>query len=127
MLLSATSIAYPDPNAGGLAGIYLVSALEGLGIVEQMKAKTTLAASGQEACRLVGSGAAELGVAQTSTARAAEGVETLGTLPKELGIDIVVSAGIVVGTREQEASAELLKFLVSPAALAAIRANEMEP
>lgn len=126
-LLSSTSIAYPDPKAGGLAGIYFLRALERLGIAEQMQGKTTLAASGQEACRLVASGTVELGVAQTSTARAAAGVVAIGALPKELGVDIVVSAGIVAGTRELDASRELLTFLTSPAVAAIIRAGGMEP
>lgn len=126
-LLSSTSIAYPDPNAGGLAGIYLIRALEGLGIAEQMRGKTTLVASGQEACRLVASGTVELGVAQTSTARAAAGVVTIGALPKELGVDIVVSAGIVTGVGDLDASRELLMFLTSPAAASVIRAGGMEP
>jgi molybdate transport system substrate-binding protein len=126
-LLSAKSIAYPDPKAGGLAGIYFTRALEHLGIADQVRGKTKLANSGQEACRLVSSGASELGIAQTTTARATPGVESAGTLPKELGVDIVVSVGIVVETHQQEASLQLVKFLTSATVVSIIRERGMEP
>lgn len=126
-LLSAKSIAYPNPKAGGLAGIYFARALEQLGIADQVRAKTRLASNGQEACQLVSSGDVELGIAQTTTALATRGVESAGTLPKELGVDIVVSVGIVAGTRQQEAALQLVKFLTSETAASIIRERGMEP
>ncbi len=126
-LLSAKSITYPNPKAGGLAGIYFARALEHLGIADQVRGKTKLANSGQEACQLVSSGEVELGLAQTTTARAAPGVESAGTLPKELGVDILVSAAIVAGTHQQEASQQLVQFLTSTTAASIIRERGMEP
>lgn len=126
-LAAAPSLAYPDPKAGGLAGIYLAKAIEEMGMTSQLAPKTTLAASGQEACRLVASGQVTLGVAQTSTARSVAGVAVIGTLPRELGVDIVVGAGIVATTGQRAASETLLGFLKSPAAAAIIRTRGMEP
>lgn len=121
LLLSAKSIAYPNPKAGGLAGIYFARALEQLGIADQVSRKTKLANNGQEACRLVSSGEVELGIAQTTTARATPGVESAGALPKELGVDIVVSVGIVAGTHQQDAALQLVAFLTSGTAASIIR------
>ncbi len=126
-LVAAKSIAYPDPKAGGLAGIYFARALEQLGLADRMRSKTRLADNGQAACRLVSSGEVELGIAQTSTARAAPGVESAGILPRQLGVDIVVSAGIVAGTPQPEASLQLIRFLTSPSVASIIRASGMEP
>lgn len=41
MMLAAKSISYPDPARGGLSGTRIIRVFERLGIVEEMKPKTT--------------------------------------------------------------------------------------
>src|SRR5258706_8740714 len=63
MLLSAKSIAYPDPDNGtGASGVNVVDILRRLGIADQGPAKTKLTQGGGRAMAMAASGEAEIGM-----------------------------------------------------------------
>jgi len=124
-LLNAKSITYADPARGGAAGIHFAQVLEKLGIAADMKAKSKLVPAGVVA--VLAKGEAELGITQVSLIVGTPGLELVGPLPTELQHYTVFSAGIVTGAKQAEAGKALIKFLASPAAVAVIKANGMEP
>jgi len=130
-VLSAASIAYADPARGNPAGLYFPTMLRQLGIAEQVKQKTRLVAGGSnEVRKLVAAGDTEMGFASIGDLipprGSADGVQLVGILPDGLP-KLFVSGAIVLGAREQEGAAAFLKFLSSPEATPALRAEGFEP
>ena len=132
-MLRAKSVTFP----GSTTGIYMVKKLfPKLGIASEMAPKTT--STGVTAGA---KGDAEIAVQPVSELLHAPGTEFVGTLPKEIPYVSVFSAAIVQGridgvvsgrtqkmlaARDKEAR-ELLDFLTSEKAKAAIKASGMEP
>src|SRR5689334_11093759 len=79
-MLTARSIAYPDPAGGGASGIYVAGLLERLGIAAEMKPKTGLSTLGTLYVS-VASGDVEIGFNQVSEILAQPTVELAGPLP----------------------------------------------
>jgi molybdate transport system substrate-binding protein len=127
-LLAAESIAFTDPARGALAGRAFADALNRLGIADQLKAKSKpIQGLGSEVVIAVAAGAAAIGAAPTNDLTPLPaGIDILGPLPKELATDVVISAGIVTGTRAPQAAAALIEFLASPAAAPAILVHGMD-
>lgn len=80
-LLASKSIVYINPKTG-TSGKYVESMIDKLGILEQMKARTTLVNEGY-AVAPVGRGEVELGIHQISEILPVPGVRLVGELPKE--------------------------------------------
>ena len=132
-MLRAKSVTFP----GSTTGIYIVKKLfPQLGIASEMAPKTT--STGVAA---VAKGDAEIAVQPVSELLHAPGTEFVGTLPKEIQYVSVFSAAMVqrwrdgvpsataqkaLAARDHEAR-ELLEFLTSKKAKAAIKASGMEP
>ena len=127
-LLAAKSIVYPDPAKGGATGIHAARVIERLGIVEQMKPKTTLV-PGSEYADVLAKGEAEIGIVQPMVVLTFPGVDVVGPLPAELQntTDFVFFAGIVAGSREGETAKAFIEFLLAPDAARLIKAKGMEP
>jgi molybdate transport system substrate-binding protein len=125
-LFAARSIAYSDPAKGGAAGVYFTASMERLGIADQLKPKVKLVAPGASG-ETVGKGEAEIGIDQNAVVRPIPGIDIIGPLPRDLKADIMFSAGVVSGAREQAGAAALIKFLSSPTAVSAIKAAGLEP
>ena len=81
-LLAARSLVYIDPTIG-TSGKHVAAVLARLGIVEQMKSKTTLLKGGY-VVEPVGRGEIELGIHQISEMLPVKGVRVVGPLPTEL-------------------------------------------
>jgi molybdate transport system substrate-binding protein len=114
-LLSARSISYADPAKGGLSGIVASKAIERLGIVEQMKAKTTLV-PGAQSPELVAKGEVELGIAQASEIVPIAGTQLVGPLPGELGSMTLFTGGVGAETQSAAAAKAFIDFLSGPEA-----------
>lgn len=127
-LLAAHSIAYSDPFKGGIAGVYFAGLLDRLGLADQMRPKTKLVPpGGGPLVEVIANGEAEIGVDQVSSFTGKPDIEIVGILPEEFGVDIVMRAGVVAGSKQPGAAAVFVKFLTSPAAAPAIKARGMEP
>jgi molybdate transport system substrate-binding protein len=127
-LLTSESLAFTDPARGALAGRAFADALNRLGIADQLKFKSKLIQGlGSEVVTAVASGAAAIGAAPANDLTPLPGgIDVLGPLPKELGIDIVISAGLLANMRTRDAASGFIRFLASPAAAPAITAHGME-
>jgi molybdate transport system substrate-binding protein len=124
-LLDARSVAYTSPAAGGVTAVHLLKMFEKLGIATEVAAKTKLAPGGPDGrvSTLVASGEAEIGMQQVSELMSNRGVDVIGLLPEPLQQITVHRAGIPVAASEPDAARELIRFLVTPEALALYRAK----
>ena len=117
MLLRAKSI-----NAVSTTGIYMTQTLfPKLGIAAEVAGKlngSTVAA--------VASGEVEVAIRPVSEILNVPGVAFVGPVPDEIQFVSVFSAAIVAGSKQVEASRQLIKFLASEEARPAIRSSGME-
>ena len=125
-LLAAKTIVYADPPRGGAAGIHIAGVIEKLGIAEQLKPKTRLAAGGDVTEVTLAQGEGALGLTQISEIVGKPGAEFLGPLPDEFQNYTGFIAGIPRGVKPSEAVTALLDLLKSPAAIAVMKTKGME-
>jgi len=122
-LLKARTIAYSD----SASGVYLSTELfNRLGISEQMKGKRR-AIPGLAVGTVVARGEADLGFQQISELLPIAGIEIVGALPAEVQQISTFSAGIAAKAKAGDAAGELIRYLASPAAFAAIKASGLRP
>src|SRR4051812_23673642 len=124
-MLTAKSIAYPDPAGGGASGIYVASLLERLGIAAEMKPKTRLSTLGTLYVN-VASGDVEIGFNQVSEILAQPTIELAGPLPPAIQNYTQFAPGIVIGSSQADAARALVTFLSSPAAQSVLKAKGFE-
>lgn len=122
-LRDVKSITYAKEGASGVAFAALV---QRLGIAEELKAKSTLTASGEAVGEAVAHGEAEFGVLPVSEILPVPGVEVLGTFPAAVQSYIVMVAGVSARATQRDAARDLITFLTAPAALPVIKAKGME-
>jgi molybdate transport system substrate-binding protein len=125
-LLTAKSIAYIDPAAGGSSGIYVSGLLDRLGIAAEVKGKSKLIAGGAVA-EHIAKGEAELGIHQISEILPVKGITLVGPLPADIQSYTTYAGAIGANATAGEAAKELLRMLTSPAAASVLRAKGMEP
>jgi len=125
-LLAARSIVYADPAKGGLSGVVFAHALERLGIVAEMKAKTILV-PGAQAAEVVAKGDAELGVGQASEIVPVAGAQLVGPLPGELASVTRFTAAVGADSGWPEGAAALIQFLTGPQATPRFQAKGFAP
>jgi molybdate transport system substrate-binding protein len=125
-LLTAKSVAYIDPAAGGSSGIYVAKLLERLGIAKEVNAKAVLVQGGEVAAHVV-DGEAEIGIHQISEILAVKGAVLVGPLPAAIQNFTVYAAGVSCGAADAAAARGLVKFLASPQAVPIIKSKGMEP
>jgi molybdate transport system substrate-binding protein len=122
-LIAAKSIAYSD----SASGVYVSTELfQRLGIADELRAKSKEIKS-ERVGNVVARGEAEIGFQQISELLPVHGVDFVGPLPPELQKITVFSAGIAVNAKDPSAAKALLDFLVSPAAIAAIKKSGLDP
>ena len=122
-LLDARSITFLPESA---AGSYILRLFERLGIEEAMKAKTIAQAQPTGIIPAVVSGQAELAVF-VNNVLTAPGVDIVGPLPPGLQQELVFPAALSVDTKQKEAAKAFIDFLMSPEAVAVLKAKGMTP
>jgi molybdate transport system substrate-binding protein len=125
-LLGAATVVYAFPAGGGAAGIHIAKVIGQLGIAEQLKPKTRFGQGGDVTEVTLAQGAGAFGMTQISEIVHKPGADFVGPFPAELQNYTGVTAGIPAGAEPAPAVAELIGFLKSPAAIAAIKARGME-
>ena len=128
-LLTAKSIAYPNPEQGGPTAIHFHRMLDRLGIGREMKPKTVFPKTpgGAAVGALVASGEAEIGVHQIQELIPVAGIEIVGPLPGDLQNTYVFAAAVMAGAKDVAAAKALVNFLRTPGAAVVIKAKGMEP
>lgn len=127
VLLSAKSLAYPDPKQGSLGGNYLAALFRQWGIAKTLAPKLILAPGGAPAGQLVADGKAEFGVNQVAEIMRVKGIAFLAPLPPALVNKVVMAAALLPQAKNREAAEGFIRFLASPEAAPAIRAHGMTP
>ncbi len=122
-LLTAHSVVYSD----SASGVFLSTKLfKRLGIDQQMAYKGRMIPA-EPVGQVVARGDAEIGLQQISELKPVKGIDIIGPIPEAAQQLTPFSAGVVVGARETEAAKELVHFLASPEAQAAIKASGLDP
>lgn len=122
-LLTARSVAYLKE---GQSGLYVAQVLERLGIAETIRPKVTLPET-DIVSELVSRGDIELGIVVITQILTTEGVELAGPLPSEIQSYITFTGGISANSTSVDAAREIITALRSPAAIAIMRSQGMEP
>jgi len=125
-LLAASTVVYAFPAAGGAAGVHIAKVIERLGIAEQLKTKTRFGQGGDVTEVTLAQGAGAFGMTQISEIVHKPGAEFVGPFPAELQNYTGVTVGIPAGAEPSRAVTELIAFLKSPTAVAAIKVRGME-
>src|SRR6266702_5134946 len=122
VLLKAKTVAIP----GSTSGIWLTTDLfPRLGIAEKISVKAT--PRGTDATGMVAAGGADLAVMPVSEIVHAPGVDFAGSVAPEIQFIQTISAAVVAGSGDIEASKRLIEFLASARSAEAIRNSGMEP
>ena len=122
-MLGAGAVTYVSTGATGAT---MRKAFEQLGIANEMKAKTRLV-SGISAAQAVARGDADFGFSVISEILGVDGVDLAGPLPPELQVYLVFPAAVSANAKAPEAAGSFIRFLGTPEAAAAFRAQGMEP
>ncbi len=125
-LLAAKSVGYNDPAAGAPVSIYLIGALERLGIAAEMKLKTVVFNQRSERFAAVARGDVEIGFNQISEILAVPSVELVGPLPAAIQNYTLFTAAIVASSKEVDAAKAFLAFISSPVSAAVMKAKGFE-
>jgi molybdate transport system substrate-binding protein len=126
LLLSAKSIAYPNPAGGAAAGVSFDETLKKLGIAEQVESKLKRAQGGAGAMKLASTGEAEIGLTFVSEMED-PGIDVVGPLPKSISPPTSLVGFVSAHAKDPAAAKKLLDFLSSRDAAAAYKAQRMEP
>src|SRR5262245_36357707 len=118
-LLRARSVTFTSTTTG----IYLTTKLfPRLGIADEMARKSTTGG-----VTTVARGDVEIAIQALSELLPVAGIEVVGPLPADVQNVAVFSAAVVIGSKDITASKQLIAFLSSASATAAIRKSGMEP
>ena len=123
-LLGAKSIAYSD----SASGVYLSTVLfPRMGVAEVIKDKSRMIPA-EPVGKVVARGDAEIGFQQMSELKhVGDGIDIVGLIPADAQKVTIFSAGIAAAAKEPTAARQLLDFLGSKAARAAIAKSGLEP
>jgi len=116
LLLDANSIVYPDPSAGGFAGVAIARMMTQMGIAEAVRPKVALLQAIAGGVALVAKGEAEVGLFNISEILPIKGVTLVGPLPSELQSYIVFAAAIHASNSAPAPAQAFIKLLSAPSA-----------
>ena len=122
-LLAAKSIGY----SGGASGVYVVRLFQRMGIADELKTKSKEAPPGIAVGEMVARGEVEIGFHQLSELLPIAGIDILGPLPPDIQETTLFSAATLVSAKDHAVARALVQLLASPAAIAVMKKNGMEP
>lgn len=126
-MLSARSVSYVDPKAGGTSGTYIAGLFQRMGIAGEMQKKTVFRNQGSEVAAAVAKGDAEIGITFTSEMMLNKGVKVAGTLPDTIQLPTNYAGAIPTGAPNPDAARVFLRELKTPQAQTAIKESGLEP
>ena len=122
-LVAAKSIGYSQ----GPSGVYLIGLFERWGIADTIKSRIIQTQPGHPVGEAIARGDAEIGFQQVSELLPIAGIAYVGPLPPDIQHVTVFAGGIHTGAKQTDAAKAWIKFIASPAAVAAIKTAGMEP
>jgi molybdate transport system substrate-binding protein len=111
-LLSASSIVYSPPTTP--SGAHMARLVEQLGIASAIKEKATYRAALDGGVQVVATGAAEIGIYQSSEVVHVKGVAEIGPLPDALQLKLVYGGAVTTANPNPEPALSFIKFLAEP-------------
>jgi len=114
-LMDAKAITYSDSSTGGLSGPNAQKVLANLGLTDAVKAKTKLAANGQE---LIAQGEVDIGLYNVSEIPRAKGVVLAGPVPAAVQVYINYDAAVPTTNTAPDTALALMKYFTRPASRA---------
>ena len=114
-LITAKTVSYTDPKAGGSSGTFFAALLERLGIAEAVNKKAVLGKRGYEVAQAVADGRAEIGTTFISEILTVPGARVIGPLPGDLHNSNTYTAAIPKSAAAPERGQALLQALSDPA------------
>jgi molybdate transport system substrate-binding protein len=120
-LLAAKSITYLKEGA---SSIHLDKVFAQMGIADALRAKTVKPDT-ESVLESVAEGKVELGMIVIPNILSVPGAQLVGPIPDAIQSYIVFTGAVAASSHNPKAARELLAFLKSPAAVAAIKANGM--
>jgi len=126
-LITAKSVSYTDPTAGGSSGKFFAELLKRLGIADEVNRKAVLGKRGADVARAVADGRAELGTTFISEMLPFKELQVIGPLPGDLANTNTYTAGIPVKAAQPDAARALLAALTDPATRSRWSAAGLEP
>jgi molybdate transport system substrate-binding protein len=110
-----------------VSGDYLSTELfPRLGIADQLNAKSRRVER-ERVGAVVARGEAEIGFQQISELLPVPGIDYVGPLPSDVQRVTVISAGVVVDSRNRDAATALIRYLASPEAVPVIKKSGLDP
>jgi molybdate transport system substrate-binding protein len=122
-LLKAESVASIPESATGYS---IAKVFDRLGITEQMKAKMKPQPTPAAVVAVVAKGEAELALFLMNVLTV-PGLDVVGPFPADLQQDVVFTAAIGAGTKEDGAAKTLVDYLKTPDAISVIKSKGMTP
>jgi molybdate transport system substrate-binding protein len=122
-LLAAKSITYLKEGA---STIYLDGLFGRMGMAEALRAKTVKPET-ESVSEAVAAGDVELGLIVIPNILSVPGAQLVGPLPDDIQSYIIFTAAAAANSPHPQAARDLIAFLKSPAAIAAIKAKGMSP
>jgi len=126
-LLTAKTVAYTDPKAGGSGGIMFSALLQKLGIADEINRKAVLGKGGHDVAVSIAEGRAEFGTTFISEVLPVKGAKVVGPLPGELHNANTYTAAIHTRAQNRAGAAEFLRKLTDPATRSRWTAAGLEP
>ena len=124
-LLAANTIAYVDPMVGS-DGFATEVALQKLGVVDQIKSKTKLAATSRAVGDIVAKGEADVCIFYLNEMDS-PGLDVVGRLPKQVATPGEVVAFISTHVKDAKAAKALVRYLSSHDVEASYKKDGLEP
>ena len=122
-LLDASSIAYSDSASGVYVSRVLFNQMH---IAERVQGKSRMIAA-TPVGEVIARGEAQLGFQQLSELKPVPGIDILGLIPDQAQQMTLYSGGISSRSAHPEQARQLLEYLGSPAAAAAIKNSGLDP
>jgi molybdate transport system substrate-binding protein len=125
-LVSAKSIAHPDPKGGGFTGAHIDRMFERLGIAEAVRPKVLLGYAFTGGVANIAKGVAEIGLFNISEIVPIKGVTLAGPLPAEHQNYLVFAGALHARGEHPEPAAAYLRSLTEPSSHDAWKAGGFE-
>ena len=126
-LLSARSVSYSHPDAGGASGIYIAKLLQQWGIEREVNAKTRFPPPAGLTARFLITDEADFAIQQKPELLQVPGVEIVGFLPGDLHFVTHFAAGIDTLSKQAPLATGFIEFLRTSEARELFAAHGLDP
>jgi molybdate transport system substrate-binding protein len=126
-LLTARTISYSDPAAGGASGIHFAKVVQQMGIADSVNAKNRFPPPAGLCAQFLPTDEVELAIQQVPELKQVSGIEIVGPLPAPYQLVTVFVAGIEKTSDKVKEAKSLIDFLRLSAAAEVFRDKGLDP